>query len=789
MKEAFWGVLIILLGLFGIVVVNIFQNVTVDNDRVYYLIKESTEASAYDALDLTYYRLSGKLRIAEDKFVENLTRRFAENVTIGDYKIVVEDINEMPPKVSLRVRSGVATLRGEKFGIVNRVDGILETKYKLDEVLDFLGITKEEWNEKTEGSTIEKDPNTGENICKVVTKNKDEIECIPGDIKFAGFEDADIAESVCQDETPSGAKERKVKYKVCDCGKWVEESETLSASSAKVGNEWVYTWTFNKTGEIRSISESIKSRVKIQICTTSIEEMVPKDIDEAKPKEDGSAHEPSKDNSSYITCPANGIKIPIGMKFVMHPNYVPKESVNRNLEWSTTDSSIVGVIGSNPISTCILDKEGTNCFSRATITAKEVGTAYVNVKTTRNQTASCKVEVFDGKIESIGCKDMTVDVGRSSSIEPVIEPKNSTIINYEYSISDTSVATISGNTVTAKAGGEAKLTIKETNTGKTGTCTVKVPSPPKPPKNYSDYDGGGSGSKGGYWKVTDSAGKTTYYSSYKKAKEAAVKTAGNSSSGTYNPVVISYKNSDANAKEIKYSEVTANNPNKGTKWSKEVIYNGNSTIQSTVSVEKVGSKTTTKTTDKNGKVTTKVTDSSSKSGGDSSCSSCSCGYNCGSYYDKNKGNLNSGAWVSPANCFLSGTKVLTNNGYKNIETIQQDDLVLSYNETTHQNEYKTVEKVFAHKNVSDVIYTFTILNQKIEVSSNHRIYIKNIFGYRWDKAENIKVGDILMDSDGNYHPIIHISSREIVDNLYNIEVKDNHNYYVSTSNILVHNRK
>ena len=75
MEEAFLGVLIIVLGLFGIVVINIFQNVTVDNDRVYYLLKESTGASAYDALDLTYYRLSGNLRI-------------------------VEDINEMPLKVS-----------------------------------------------------------------------------------------------------------------------------------------------------------------------------------------------------------------------------------------------------------------------------------------------------------------------------------------------------------------------------------------------------------------------------------------------------------------------------------------------------------------------------------------------------------------------------------------------------------------------------------------------------------------------------------------------------------------
>ena len=267
----------------------------------------------------------------------------------------------------------------------------------------------------------------------MVTDNKDEIECITGDIKFVGFEDADIAESVCQDETPSGAKERKVKYKVCDCGKWVEESETLTANPTKVGNEWVYTWTFNKAGEIRTISETLKTRVRIDVCTTAIGEMVPKDIDEAKPKEDGSAYEPSKDNSKYITCPAGGIKIPIGMKFIMHPNYIPKESVNRNLEWSSTDSSIVGVQGSNPSSTCWLNKEGTNCFSRATITAKKVGTAYVNVKTTRNQTASCKVEVFDGKVESIGCKDINdLYMNKTEPIILIENPKNAYIKNYVY---------------------------------------------------------------------------------------------------------------------------------------------------------------------------------------------------------------------------------------------------------------------------------------------------------------------------------------------------------------------
>ena len=299
------------------------------------------------------------------------------------------------------------SLNGERFGIVNRVDGILETKYNLDEVLDFLGITEEEWNEETEGSTIEKDPDTGENICEVITKNQDEIECITGDVKFVEFEDYDSASAICQDETLN-PKEIKAKYKVCECGKWVEESETVTSTPSKVGNEWVYTWTFNKTGEIRTISETIKTRVKINACTTSIGEMVPNDIDKAKPKEDGSSYEPSADNSSYIACPEGGIKIPVGMKFTMHPNYVPKESINRDLVWSSSDETIIGVNGSNPVSTCILNKEGTNCFSKAIVTAKKVGTAYVNVKTTRNQTSSCKVEVYDGNVDSVSCEDLTI---------------------------------------------------------------------------------------------------------------------------------------------------------------------------------------------------------------------------------------------------------------------------------------------------------------------------------------------------------------------------------------------
>ena len=258
MKEAFWGVLIVILGLFGIVVVNIFQNVTVDNDRIYYLIKESTEAAAYDALDLTYYRLSGDLRIVEDKFVENLTRRFAENISKGNYKIVVEDINEMPPKISLRVETGVGLLntsllkKEDPFNIVNRVDAIIETKYTMSD-LEFAGITEEEWKEKQD------EPIIGD-VCTPTIGDVDD-ECIDGDIKFTGDEEINIQNKICTGQTPPSNVSKKVNYKVCECGKWVEKTETLTASPRKNGKEWIYEWTFYKEGKNRVINQVIKERI------------------------------------------------------------------------------------------------------------------------------------------------------------------------------------------------------------------------------------------------------------------------------------------------------------------------------------------------------------------------------------------------------------------------------------------------------------------------------------------------------------------------------------------------
>lgn len=105
MKWSFASLGLIMLGLFGLLIIILFNEITVSNEQDYYNLKNATEASMIDAVDVAYYRLTGEIKISKEKFVENFTRRFTENSTFGqgNYSIVFYDIMESPPKVSLRI--------------------------------------------------------------------------------------------------------------------------------------------------------------------------------------------------------------------------------------------------------------------------------------------------------------------------------------------------------------------------------------------------------------------------------------------------------------------------------------------------------------------------------------------------------------------------------------------------------------------------------------------------------------------------------------------------------------
>lgn len=798
MKEAFWGVLIVVLGLFGIVVVNLFQNVTIDNDRVYYLIKESTEASAYDAIDLTYYRLSGNLRMIEDKFIENLTRRFAQNVTVGDYRIVVEDLNEVPPKVSLRIRSGVTSLRGEEFGLVNRVDGIIETKYKLEEVLEFLceDKTTEECDEikNNFNAKVEIDASSGENICKTDITD-DEMECIPGDLKFIGWGSHDLPSGICQDESAPRNKERSAKYKVCECGKWGSEiTERVTANPVSNGNEYTYTWVFNKSTEVRTLNESITGRVRKEVCTTSIGIKVPENYKELKP-----GVTPS---STYVNCPSGGVLVPIGTKVPMQGSYNPINSINRELIWTKNNTNISlkydgrSYAKSNPnMTTCELNSSSTNCLSKNEVTATTVGTSIVTATNLRrtNQTATCKVDVFDGKIFDLSCSssDSTIDHLGGTQFNVSVSPVNAIYKNISWSV-NTEYAEINENgylsakNYTSTSPITATVTVKDNVTGKSSTCSVTIKAAPS-------TSSGGSSSGGGNCVCE-------------------------------HEVIIGYDFHTGKPiirKHNDYGMVKEEECDKTKGEQERICHTGHidcpkDTIQCT-------------------KCT--YTDFSS-------CAySSSCGAN--AYHDCSKvdgcyelgeckckpgfywcnGGCHNYCYCYPnasrcgnkSTCFLAGTKVTTLDGYKNIEDIEIGDIVLSYNEETGITEYNEVKGLQAKYDTEQELYEIEVNNEVIKVTENHTFYInKNINfnfnynpntkininyykigdeykfpssnGHYWISAKYLKVGDMVLSADGNYYPITSIIHHSHADMVYNFNVDNNHNYFVSHSKILVHNK-
>ena len=56
MKETYWLILILILGVICIAFINFFQTYTNTDEQNYMLLKEVTEAAMYDAVDVRAYK-------------------------------------------------------------------------------------------------------------------------------------------------------------------------------------------------------------------------------------------------------------------------------------------------------------------------------------------------------------------------------------------------------------------------------------------------------------------------------------------------------------------------------------------------------------------------------------------------------------------------------------------------------------------------------------------------------------------------------------------------------------
>lgn len=133
-------------------------------------------------------------------------------------------------------------------------------------------------------------------------------------------------------------------------------------------------------------------------------------------------------------------------------------------------------------------------------------------------------------------------------------------------------------------------------------------------------------------------------------------------------------------------------------------------------------------------------------------------------------------------CFPAGTKVHTPDGLINIEDLDEGDLVLTFNEETKQQEYKSI--LVKYERFTQQMLSLELpTGEFIRVTPEHRFFCND----EWIEAGNLKAGDLLHLKGGDYTTIISTETLPHYEKVYNFDIDDNENYYVTEDGILVHN--
>ena len=136
MNKGMLAIGIIILSLIALLLINVLTNFSTGSELDYYLVRETADASMVKAIDKGFLSDCGVPRLDREKFVEAFLVNFMKNVDHSrEYDVYFYDINEVPPKVSVKVDSStvlafnVKEKGGQKADISTSYDAIGVTNY------------------------------------------------------------------------------------------------------------------------------------------------------------------------------------------------------------------------------------------------------------------------------------------------------------------------------------------------------------------------------------------------------------------------------------------------------------------------------------------------------------------------------------------------------------------------------------------------------------------------------------------------------------------------------------
>lgn len=143
----------------------------------------------------------------------------------------------------------------------------------------------------------------------------------------------------------------------------------------------------------------------------------------------------------------------------------PEDATNKNVTWSSDNSSVVTVENGNVTAL----KEGT---AKITVTTADGGkTAECTVTVAKAEEVETEVKVNEVKLDQTA---LSLKEGESKDLTATVLPDNAKDKSVTWSSDRTDVATVENGKVTAVKEGTATITVTTTDGGKTATCTVTV---------------------------------------------------------------------------------------------------------------------------------------------------------------------------------------------------------------------------------------------------------------------------------------------------------------------------
>jgi len=134
--------------------------------------------------------------------------------------------------------------------------------------------------------------------------------------------------------------------------------------------------------------------------------------------------------------------------------------------------------------------------------------------------------------------------------------------------------------------------------------------------------------------------------------------------------------------------------------------------------------------------------------------------------------------------FVAGTLVKTKSGYVPIETLKSHDSVLTYNFKSKKAEESKVTAVKISNGYEAI--SLTVNNTQVTVSPEHKFYCP-MNNKRWTLAKDMETGDYTVSGVKDLIKIDNAALMRSDEIFYSLAIANNHNYFISKQDILVHN--